>query len=103
MSWGLLLYNRCKDMKRKINQPDVAVKLSIKAYQKAVKLYNQKQEQDFLNNRKDTKVKTVKALLLKEEHHQVFYTIINYYKDKLETLNDFLWFFDTQVCPLLVR
>ncbi|MCF6184193.1 MAG: helix-turn-helix domain-containing protein [Bacteroidales bacterium] len=73
-------------MKRKINHPDVAVKLSIKAYREAVKLYNKKQEQDFLNNRK-TEVKTVKSLFLKEEHHQVFYTIINYYKDKLETLN----------------
>jgi len=76
-------------MKRKINQPDVAVKLSIKAYQQAVKLFNEKQEQDFLNKRKDIKAKTVKSLLLKEEHHQVFYTIINYYKDKLETLNQF--------------
>jgi len=76
-------------MKRKIIYPEVAVKLSIKAYHNAAKEFNSIQEKDFINKRKDYKEKTIKALLLKEEHHQVFYTLINYYKEKLETLNQF--------------
>ena len=74
-------------MNIKIKHPDVAVKLSIRAYQNAAKAFNEQQEKDFQNRKKDFKVKTVKSLLLKEEHHQVFYTIINYYKEKLENLN----------------
>lgn len=74
-------------MKRNIIQPEVAVKLSLKAYMSAKKEYNQKQEDLFKKGKINNVPATVKALQLKETHHQVFYTIINYYRDKVKDLN----------------
>ncbi len=74
-------------MKRNIIEPNVAVKLSLKAYMSAKKEFNQKQEELFNKDKTNHFPATVKALQLKETHHQVFYIIINYYREKLENLN----------------
>ena len=76
-------------MKRNIIQPEVAVKLSLKAYMSAKKEFNQRQEELFNKDKTNHFPATVKALQLKETHHQVFYTIINYYRDKVQDLNKF--------------
>lgn len=76
-------------MKRNIIQPEVAVKLSLKAYMSAKKEFNKKQEELFKKGKQNFLPATVKALQLKETHHQVFYTIINYYRDKVHDLNRF--------------
>ncbi len=90
MSRGTVFsHNHNKSMKRNIIEPNVAVKLSLKAYMSAKKEFNQKQEELFNKDKTNHFPATVKAMQLKETHHQVFYTIINYYRDKVQDLNRF--------------
>lgn len=76
-------------MKRKIINPDIAVNLSIKAYNQAAKKFNKKQESLFLKTDKKGLPATVDALKLKDTHYQLFYVLINYYREKILNLNHF--------------
>ncbi len=72
-------------MKRNIINPDIALKLSQKAYLQASKEFNDKQTKLFKSGK--TEAKTLNSLLLKDTHHQVFYTILKFYKEKLNNLS----------------
>lgn len=76
-------------MNRNFILPDVAAKLSLKAYIYAAKEFNQKQKVLYESDKIKNKPATLKSLQLKDTHHQVFYVIINYYKNKIKELNEF--------------
>lgn len=76
-------------MKSKINYPQVAIKLSQKAYREASKQYNEKKEKEF-NAGETPKGKTLSSFELKDTHFQLFYILINYYNEKLDNISRFL-------------
>jgi len=88
MSMGRLFSeNRTKDMRKNNINLDISIKKSYKAYLQASKEYNELQEDIFNKGEEKDLPPTLSSLILKDTHHQVFYTILSYYRERLLNLN----------------